>query len=167
MDANFETKRLNVSPLTTNDIDFIAELVNSDGWLKYIGDRNVHNRAQALEYIQKILVRPFCFYNVIRLKEKGAPIGIISFIKRESQKYYDIGFALLPNHEGKGYILEAASKYLELIARTNQHEKIIAITLRDNTKSISLLEKLGLTFVEDYRENGEELRIFSMWLNQS
>lgn len=164
MYLTFETSRLTVNPLTLADSDFIAELVNSEGWLKFIGDRNVHNEAQAVQYIQKILDKPFCFYNVIRLKEKDTPIGIISFIKRDTQKYYDIGFAVLPKYEGKGYGFEAASKYLELINNTGQYEEVIAITLRNNSKSISLLEKLGLRFVKDYWENGEELNLYSIKL---
>ena len=165
MYATFETNRLNVSPLTTLDADFMADLVNSEGWLRFIGDRNVHNAMQALAYVQKVLDKPLCFYNVIRLKDQGTSIGIVSFIKRDTQKHYDIGFALLPKYEGKGYIFEATSKYLDLISKTGVHEEIVAITMKDNLKSISLLEKLGLRFVKDYNENAEDMQLYSIKLS--
>lgn len=145
-----------------NDRDFMAALVNSEGWIKFIGDRNVHNEVQAAAYVQKILDKPLCFYNVIRLKESGASIGIISFMKRDTQKHYDIGFALLPQYHGKGYSFEATKTYLDLIIDTSQHEEIIAITLRENSKSISLLKKLGLKWMEDFREEDQDLSLYSL-----
>jgi len=160
MYISFETDRLTVSPLSMNDRDFIAALVNSEGWIKFIGDRNVHNEAQAAVYVQKILDKPLCFYNVIRLKESGASIGIISFMKRDTQKYYDIGFALLPEYHGKGYSFEATKTYLDRVIGTNQHEEIIAITLRENSKSISLLKKLGLKLKKDFTEEDQYLSLY-------
>jgi len=166
MYISFETERLRVSPLSMNDRDFMAALVNSEGWIKFIGDRNVHNEEQAAAYVQKILDKPLCFYNVIRLKEGGTPVGIISFIKRDTQRHYDIGFALLPEYHGKGYSFEATKKYLDLIIGTNQHEEIIAITLRENNKSISLLKKLGLKWMEDFMEENQELSLYSLKLRK-
>lgn len=37
----YETERLILKPITLEDSDFVYELLNSEKWLKYIGDRNV------------------------------------------------------------------------------------------------------------------------------
>ena len=49
------TDRLLIRPITVGDANFIYSLVNSNGWLKYIGDRNIRNNQDAENYIQKIL----------------------------------------------------------------------------------------------------------------
>lgn len=167
MYANFTTERLSVSPITGGDTAFIKTIVNSPGWLQFIGDRNIHTEADALAYIQKITDSKAYFYNVVRLKDSEIPIGILSFIKRENQRYYDIGFALLPQYEGKGYVFEAASKYLELIIQAGKHEGVIAITQKDNVRSIALLNRLGLKLVKSYQDENPDLRLYALNLGNS
>jgi hypothetical protein len=36
-----DTERLRLGEFTINDTKFIIELVNSPGWLEFIGDRNI------------------------------------------------------------------------------------------------------------------------------
>ena len=74
----------------------------------------------------------------------------------------DIGFAMLPEYEGKGYAYEASKKYLEEILKIKNYNNILAITRFDNQKSIRLLEKLGLYFKEQYENNDELILIYSL-----
>lgn len=103
MYKKLSTRRLLIRPITREDGNFILELVNSNGWLKYIGDRNVRDVTDAEKYIQKILNNNKYFYNVIQLNDTGESVGIITFLYRDNQKYPDIGFAILPKFEKKGY----------------------------------------------------------------
>lgn len=59
-----ESKRLILRPLNLNDANFIFELVNSDGWLRFIGDRNVKSQKDAENYILNILDREDTYYTV-------------------------------------------------------------------------------------------------------
>ncbi len=59
------TSRLVIEPLTLNDNDFIFKLVNTEGWLKFIGDRNIKSTDEAADYIRKILASKNIFYWVI------------------------------------------------------------------------------------------------------
>ena len=162
MYLNLETKRLRIRPIELTDAEFIFELVNSEGWLKFIGDRNVSNRSDAKRYIQNILDNQGYFYSVFEIKESQKPIGIVTFLKRENEEFPDIGFALLPEFESKGYTIEASEKYLQEITDSNKYANVIAITLPDNQKSISLLKKLGLKHEFDYKKDTETLSYFSL-----
>ncbi len=51
---NQKTKRLTLRKLGKEDCSFILELVNSDGWLEFIGDRNVRSENDSLKYIESI-----------------------------------------------------------------------------------------------------------------
>ena len=52
MQTNYKTERLLLRSLTLADAPFIFELVNTAGWIQFIGDRNVHNHEDAERYIQ-------------------------------------------------------------------------------------------------------------------
>ena len=162
MYKNIETDRLIIRPINLTDSKFIIELVNSEGWLKFIGNRNISNDNDAEKYIQKILDSPNFYYNVFQLKTTKEPIGIVTFLNRSEQRFPDIGFAMLPKYEKNGYTLEASRKYLDEIIESNKYENIIAITIPDNEKSIRLLMKLGLEYESDYIRDNETLSIFSL-----
>ena len=55
MQQILETERLRIRPLSAEDSKFILELVNTEGWLKFIGDRNVKDLPDAIDYIEKIM----------------------------------------------------------------------------------------------------------------
>ena len=102
-----ETERLTLSEQTEDDASFICELMKSEGWLKYIGDRNIKSVEDARNYIVNGAMKSyresgFGFY-LVRLRESSIPIGISGLVKRDTLEYPDVGFAFLPEYEGKGY----------------------------------------------------------------
>src|SRR5690348_17416653 len=50
-DQILETERLRLRKFNETDADFIVELLNSPGWLQYIGDRHVRTGEQAVQYL--------------------------------------------------------------------------------------------------------------------
>ena len=110
MQNRISTERLRLQLLTLEDYDFIEQLVNTNGWIEFIGDRNVHSKEDAVAYINKIINTENLFYWVVRIKGSNTPIGIISFLKRAYLEHFDIGFAFLPEYNGNGYAHEAAKK---------------------------------------------------------
>jgi RimJ/RimL family protein N-acetyltransferase len=156
MNVYLETERLNIRPLILQDAAFMLELLNSKGWIQFIGDRNVRDIEGANDYIQKILSNNKFFYNVFEIKDTNTPIGVVTFLYRENYNCPDIGFAMLPQYEKNGYAYEAAKNYLEELNR-NKVGQIIAIVKPDNANSIQLLNKLGLLFKETFNDKNEIL----------
>ena len=60
-----ETERLTIRPLIVQDAEFIVELLNTEGWIEFIGDRNVKDVKSAKDYINKILSNDKFYYNGI------------------------------------------------------------------------------------------------------
>lgn len=161
-----ETQRLFIETVTLSDSAFIYELLNSEGWLKYIGDRNIHTIEDAKAYIQKIINNPKSNYWVCKLKESMIPIGVVTFIKRDHLDAPDIGFALLPAYQNQGYSFEATSQVLEGIKKSQSFDYVKAFTLHNNVRSIKLLEKLGLQFEKEMLENDELLYLYSIQIGK-
>jgi RimJ/RimL family protein N-acetyltransferase len=155
-----ETERLQLVPLRITDAAFIRELLNTEGWIRFIGQRNIDSDEAAVAYIQRILGNPDITYHVIRLKGDGVPLGITTLIKRAHLEVPDIGFALLPEHEGRGYSSEAMGAVLKALEGAGALRKVQAITLPDNVRSIRLIERLGLTFRKEISQDAECLLLY-------
>jgi RimJ/RimL family protein N-acetyltransferase len=81
---------------------------------------------------------------------------------REDKEFPDIGFAILPEYESKGYAYEASRKYLDEILRSGAFENVIAITLLKNQRSIRLLKKLGLGYESEFSKDGQKMLRYSL-----
>ena len=140
------TERLYVRHLERSDHAFILRLVNSPGWLQYIGDRNIHTAQAAKDYIQHQQdgYQTFRFgLSAVCLQENNDVIGLCGFLKREELPHQDIGFALLPDYKRKGYASEIVRASLAKYWETHSEEPVLAQVQFDNQASIGLLKKLG------------------------
>jgi RimJ/RimL family protein N-acetyltransferase len=162
MQNNYNTHRLLLNEINLNDAEFISVLVNTPEWIKFIGDRNIGSIADANEYIQKIISNPNTNFWVVRIKDQQIPIGIITFIKRDYLDHYDIGFAFLAEYTKKGYAYEASIAVLNDAIKNSIHKHILATTVKENTNSIQLLEKLGLSFYKEIENENELLQVYSV-----
>src|SRR5512138_1832505 len=106
-EKQISSERLFLEPLTLQHDRFIFELVNTKGWIEFIGDRQVKSVDDAASYIKKILQNDAIRYWVVRLKNKLQPVGIVTYIRRDYLDYADIGFAFLPEFVGRGYAYES------------------------------------------------------------
>lgn len=165
-----ETNRLLTTKFTENDATFFYKLANSPNWIRYIGDRGLKTVTDAQLYLKEDTLKSytefgFGFYK-LQLKENGELIGTSGLVKRDWLEYVDIGFALLPEYEGKGFGFEASEEILKLAKNQFHLNKILAITLPTNKKSVKLIEKLGLVFEKRVKpfEDDEELLLFAKTL---
>lgn len=159
-----ETERLRLRPFTLEDTKFIVELLNSPGWLEFIGDRNVKTEKQAADYLRNGPLKSYAEngYGLSLVETKdGQPVGMCGIIKRDLLEHPDIGFAFLEAFTGKGFAFEIAKATLSHAIAAWNISKVSAITLPHNKRSIQLLEKIGLVYVKSYTtEKGEELCLF-------
>ena len=163
-----ETERLILRPLTEGDAGFIFDLVNDPSFIQYIGDRNVRTLDDAKRYITSgpiasYVKNGFGLYRV-ELKETGEPIGMCGLIRRSMLNDVDIGYAYLPRYWSKGYAIEAALAMKQYAREVIGLKRMVAVVDPQNTGSIRLLEKLGMTFERMVKlaEDDIELKLFSI-----
>ena len=145
-----ETDRLRLRWLSSDDAEFILELLNDPSWLKFIGDKGVRTLQDARSYLSKGPIEMYARVGfglyLTELKEGKVPIGLCGLIKRDSLEDVDIGFAFLPRYRAKGYAYESASAVMTYGKNVLGLRRIVAITSPENDASMDLLEKLGLRF---------------------
>ena len=165
-----ETERLRLREFDSTDGELIFELLNSPGWLKYIGSRSIATIEDAVNYIETKLQKGyresgFGFY-LVELKATGVKTGMCGLVKREGLDDVDIGFALLPQYENKGYAYESSMAVIQYAKNKLKINKLAAITMPSNLTSVKLLEKLGMKFDKKISLPGdpEELFLYKMEL---
>jgi [ribosomal protein S5]-alanine N-acetyltransferase len=159
--AVYHTQRLTLKQIDITDGEFLMELMNTAGWIKFIGDRNIKTREAAENYIRGILSNSTIDYWVVSNKLTGEPMGVISFIKRDYLDHHDIGFAFLDRFLKSGYAFEATQAVLLDAISSGVHARILASTLKENVNSIRLLEKLGFQYHEEIVKDNEALIVYA------
>lgn len=143
-----ETERLRLEEAGPEDALFFMELMNSPGYIAFIGDRGIDSVQKAIGYIQENLVASYDNngYGLFKmvLKERERAIGICGLLKRAYLEHTDIGYAILPEYEGKGYTFEAAKSIMEYATTILKLHPILGITKKTNRASRRLLDKIGL-----------------------
>ena len=157
-----ETKRLQILEFEKSDADFILELVNEPAWLKFIGDKKVHDLEDARNFIENNLrtsyeKNGFGLF-LAQLKDTKEPVGMSGLVNRSGLNDIDIGFSFLARHRRKGYAYECSKAMLAYAKNVLKIDRVVAITHIDNTASGNLLEKLGLTFdrIIELSEDGKD-----------
>ena len=162
-----ETERTILREVTETDAAFILDLLNQPSFIKYIGDRNVRSVKQAREYIESRFTGSYKQFGfgmwAIELKENKTPIGICGFVRRETLPDADIGFALLPQFERRGYAFETAAATMRYGREELNFKRTLAITSQNNEASVRLLEKLDFKFERFIKisDDAEEVKLFS------
>jgi len=160
MGTLFFTERLSLRKLTVEDAPFILGLLNTPGFLEFIGDRKVRSVQDAEAYLVNGPLRSYAengFGLWLFSLKNGEPVGMCGLIRRAGLKDVDIGFAMMPEFEGKGYGFEIASAVMLYGKQKLGLHRIVAITVEQNERSVNLLKKLGLTFEEFiYLPNDDE-----------
>ena len=166
---SFETGRLTLIPTSEDDAAFLLELFNTPKWLKYIGDRNIRTVDDARAYVRE-KIRPqlerlgFGSYTIVQ-KSDGQKIGMCGLYDRAGLEGIDIGFAFLPEFEGKGFAYEASLQLKNAAFTEFGIDELLAITTRDNYSSQKLLEKLGLKVAGTVKipNDDEELLLYRIY----
>lgn len=163
---SLQTPRLRLREFVPDDAAFIVRLLNEPSFIEFIGDRGVRTQDDAVRYLRE---GPMASYRAhghgllrLSLRDDDTPVGMCGLVKRDTLPDADIGFALLPEYWGHGYVTEAAAAAMHHGREHLGLRRILGITTPHNVRSIAVLGKLGLEFIEEkpLGDRPEPLRIF-------
>lgn len=144
-----DTERLRLRTLALEDAPFYLQVVNTQGFIEFIGDRGIRSVDAAREAIAggPVAMQAALGHSLylVERKEDGAPIGMCGLIKRETLAEVDIGYAYLPQFGGMGYATEAAAGTLAYAASIGIR-RLLAIASPGNAASNAVLRKIGMQF---------------------
>ena len=153
MFIDIETKRLILKCIDQSDRDFIFEEYQNDFITKYQYDEeSMTSISQADELID--------FYTMVEPRKQNrwvlidkttnTKLGTCGYhLWNPDNKEVEIGFELMEQYNGKGYMLEAIEAIIEFARREMEVERINAIAYIQNKSCIKLLERLGFIKVSE------------------
>jgi ribosomal-protein-alanine N-acetyltransferase len=168
-----ETPRLSLRHLRPEDAGFLLELMNEPPYIANIGDRCVRSVADAARYIEEKYTASYVRHGfglyLVEVREGGDPIGICGLVKREVFDQPDLGFAYLNRFWSKGYATEAAAATLNHARQSLRLSSVYGLVSPKNTRSIRLLEKVGLRYLRSLVLAGQasESHVYGIEFNAS
>lgn len=164
------TKRLLLPRLTVDDAPLMLAIWNDPAFVHYVGDRGIRTLGDTRTALQQGVLRLYSDHGygpyTMVLKRTGESIGICGLFKRASIDDPDIGFAVLPEYRGQGYVLEAARSVVAYAREQLNLPRLTAIVSPENAASVALIGKLGLEFERMHRMPGDDddVALFGMEL---
>ncbi len=161
------TPRLNLRRFTESDAPFTLALLNDPDWQRFIDDKGVRTVENAADYLRDGPLTMYARFGIgllcVDLQDGGQTIGMCGLIQRDGVADVDIGFAFLPSSRGTGYAFEAASATLAYGHDSLGIRRIVGFTIPENTRSIRLLEKIGMRLERTVTlpDSPEELLLFA------
>lgn len=147
MFTDIETNRLVLKCIDPTDRDFILEEFQNDFINRYLYDEEpMTDISQADELIDFYTVGEPRRQNrwVVIDKTANTKLGTCGYhLWDPDNKEVGIGFELMEQYNGKGYMLEAVEAIIEFARHEMKVERINAIVYIKNQKCIKLLERLG------------------------
>ncbi|MHB8133931.1 MAG: GNAT family N-acetyltransferase [Anaerolineaceae bacterium] len=165
MFENIETDRLLLKCIDQSDREFIFEEFQNDFINKYLFDMEPMTEIKEADDLIDFytMQEPRNQHRWVLInKLENNKMGTCGFHLWDREKnQVEIGFELMQQYNGKGYMTEAVEAIIEFARIKMKVNKIIAIVFVDNAKCKRLLEKLGFINV------GKEECIFrgSMYLH--
>jgi RimJ/RimL family protein N-acetyltransferase len=168
MKFQIETERLILRELRLSDLDGMFELDSNPLVHKYLGNKPVKTKDESLNIIESVRKqyqeRGIGRWAAIE-KSSGAFIGWsglrlnTEFNMNGFTNYYDVGYRLIPKFWGKGYATESGKVAINYAFNHLKLSDLYATTEINNQASHHALLKLGLTYVEDFYFEQEQLNL--------
>ncbi|TGD72323.1 N-acetyltransferase [Mangrovimicrobium sediminis] len=152
--TTLQTDRLKLREVELADAPFMLELINQPAWKAFITQHDVRSEQQAADYIDTRIRSMYRTHGhglwLVESKASARSLGLCGLLRREGLADIDLGFAFLPTTWGNGFAREASIACLQHAFDTLKVERVAAITVPENTRSIRALIALGFAYVSPY-----------------
>jgi [ribosomal protein S5]-alanine N-acetyltransferase len=168
MFTNLETTRLLLKCIDPSDREFIFEEFQNDFINRYLYDEepmtDIPQADKLIDFYTMVEPRRQNRWVLID-KATSTKLGTCGFhLWNPDNKETEIGFELMEQYNGKGYMLEAIEAIIEFARNEMDVNRIIAVVSIENKNCIKLLERLGFVKVgEEETEFRGQLYLHSIY----
>ncbi len=143
------TERLVLRPPTGGDAPEMVAIFGDLRVMEWLGRSEPESAEKILERAQRqaaVFERLGYCMMLVRTRDTGELIGDCGGMPVALKgPETEIGWRLAPDHWGKGYATEAARAILEFFFTRTDLERLIAVTRHTNTRSMRVMERIGMT----------------------
>ncbi len=162
--AEVETERLLLRQWRESDLDAYAEMVADPEVMRYLSDGVPVNRfgawRQLAAFIGHGVLRGYTHW-AIELRATGEFVGRAGPWRPDGWPALEIGWAIAPRHQGRGYATEAG-RVAQHVAWTNLGaDRLVSLVRPGNKPSAAVAVKLGGVVSETIDFLGGPIDVFS------
>ena len=145
-----ETARLQLRKFTLDDAEEYFRLNSNSEVVRYTGQSPLTSIDEAIEVLKSAPLRDYQIHGFGRLacidKNSDRLIGFCGLKYLPDIDEIDIGYRFLPEFWGRGFATESSLPVMEYGRNVLGLKRIIGLVDPDNSGSVNVLKKLGLTF---------------------
>lgn len=153
------TERLRLRTFTAADLPLYAELNAQPQVAEMLGGPLTREDSDSIaEWANELWARDRMGLLAVERLADGRFLGMCGLHRlRDRPGDVEVGWRLAYQHWGHGYATEAATAWLDYAFDTLGLDRVISVTDRPNVRSLAVMRRLGLTFLENDRitDNGE------------
>ena len=163
MPLELRTERLLLRQWRESDLDPFAAMMSNPDVTRYLGDGQPTDRMGAWRgiavFIGHLALRGFSHY-ALELLETGEFVGRAGLWMPEGWPALEIGWAIAPAHQGRGYATEAGRAAQRVAWEELRAERLISLVHPDNAASAAVARKLGGTLGSEIDFRGVRALVF-------
>lgn len=166
-----ETDRLAIRPVIQTDLEPVYAIHSEKQVNQYLPYETWQSWSDALAWYERVEKRrgeEDAEQFVIINKSDGVLLGTcIVFIHGADSESLELGYVLAKPHWGKGYMLEALSEFVPVLAKRLNLTKLMAVIESKNASSLKLISKLGFSELRQSRVDDIDFIYFSRKFDRS
>jgi RimJ/RimL family protein N-acetyltransferase len=166
MNVIIETERLLLRKFTVEDAPLIYELNLDPDVIRYTYDP-VKDIEHATQVLEQVILPQYALYNhgrwAVHLKPQLEFIGWCGLKCIPQRDEIDLGYRFKKQYWGKGYATEAAYACIQYGFKKLDLKRIIGRAIPENTASLHVLEKCGMTFLTDEVVDGYSAKTYEIF----
>ncbi|WP_075996811.1 GNAT family N-acetyltransferase [Salaquimonas pukyongi] len=145
-----ETERLAMRPWRESDRPVFHRLNREDTIMEFFPFRRTPEQADAVMDLlnARIAEHGFGFAALVR-RHEGDCIGICGLSRTDLEPFFpdgsvEIGWRLLPETWGKGYVTEAGKRLLAFAFEELKLAEVVSFAVHNNHRSLAVMQRLGM-----------------------
>ena len=161
-----ETERLSLRLLTTEDLDAWSVFFINNPQLYFVGiteeaTPHVHAKKWMDRQLQRYTDTGLGMLAIIE-KSSNKLIGQVGILQRDvdGERFYEIGYGIIPEKWGKGFASEGAIRIKQYLVAQSIDNKVISLIHQDNIGSQKVAEKNGMHREREWLFEGKPCYIY-------
>ncbi|CAH6384750.1 MULTISPECIES: GNAT family N-acetyltransferase [Pantoea] len=148
---DLETARLNLEPYKDSHYEGLRIMDSDPGVMRYITGGIIKTPEETREVIRRVQARwdkyRFSWW-AIKEKPSGLIVGAacLQHLANVDGAPLEIGWRLVPEHNGKGYATEAAKAIIDFAEKQIGATYLVAVADPENIPSQRVMQRLGMTY---------------------
>ncbi len=160
-----ESSRLLLKKMRRDDFDYLLYFLSDPAHTKYLPLGKPYPEEEVKTYLDNRLkhwdAHGFGVYMLV-LKSTGGTVGYCGFERFKETEFIDIRYGLASRLQGRGLALEAARACMHEAFTKRREPVLYGAAVPENTASLSILKKLGMTPCTDADAYGDVVNYFSI-----